>query len=103
MAYQPSYRPGQRIGGRYLVHKAFVGGMGEVFLCLDEETIKPYALKTFQPRFQSANLKRLFEREGFARAGLQAPQVAAEQLLAALDGQRPPRIVNPQVDAEATS
>src|SRR5258708_4161638 len=63
MRHQPTYLPGQRIGGRYLVHKALAGGMGEVFLCLDEQTITPYALKTFQSRYQSSNLEALFKQE----------------------------------------
>src|SRR5215213_9544464 len=42
------YRPGQKIGGRYRVHEALKGGMGEVYLCLDEEHDVPLALKTFQ-------------------------------------------------------
>lgn len=32
---QPRYKPGDKIGGRYQVHKALMGGMGEVYLCLD--------------------------------------------------------------------
>jgi len=45
---QPRYSKGQRIANRYLVHQALSGGMGEVYLCLDEEENYPYALKTFQ-------------------------------------------------------
>jgi eukaryotic-like serine/threonine-protein kinase len=63
MRSQPRYRKGERIGGRYLVHQALMGGMGEVYLCLDLETIQPYALKTFQHRYQSAALKKAFEQE----------------------------------------
>ena len=44
------YQPGDKIGGRYLVHQALMGGMGEVYLCLDLETNLPYTLKTFQQR-----------------------------------------------------
>ncbi len=29
MRPQPRYQPGDRIGGRYRVHKALMGGMGE--------------------------------------------------------------------------
>ncbi len=40
-----------------------MGGMGEVYLCLDLETMYPYALKTFQQRYQSQALRRAFETE----------------------------------------
>ena len=61
----PRYQPGDKIGGRYQVHQALMGGMGEVYLCLDLEEMYPYALKTFQQRYQT-NAQRLrvaFERE----------------------------------------
>src|SRR5882724_5462656 len=57
---QPHYSKGQRIGGRYLVHKALIGGMGEVYLCFDERERMPIALKTFQPRFNTDELKHVF-------------------------------------------
>ncbi|MCB0165315.1 MAG: tetratricopeptide repeat protein [Anaerolineae bacterium] len=60
---QPRYQPGDRIGGRYQVHKALLGGMGEVYLCLDLEENYPYALKTFQQRYQSSALRKAFEQE----------------------------------------
>jgi tetratricopeptide (TPR) repeat protein len=68
MKPQPRYQKGDRIGGRYLVHQALMGGMGEVYLCLDEETMYPYALKTFQQRYlaQSQHLRRAFEQEVLA-------------------------------------
>jgi hypothetical protein len=47
MKSQPRYRPGAKIGGRYQIHKVLMGGMGEVYLCLDLETIQAHALKTF--------------------------------------------------------
>jgi hypothetical protein len=47
---KPRYNHGDKIGGRYLVHKALMGGMGEVYLYLDLEQSLPVALKTFQPR-----------------------------------------------------
>ena len=59
---QPRYKPGERIGGRYRVHKALMGGMGEVYLSLDEEPpVEPIALKTFQGRFP--HLRAIFEEE----------------------------------------
>ena len=51
MRLQPRYYPGDKIGGRHLVHQVKMGGMAEVYLCLDLETIQPYALKTFQQRY----------------------------------------------------
>lgn len=65
MKPQPRYQPGDRIGGRYQVHQALMGGMGEVYLCLDLETIHPYALKTFQQRYQTGTqrLHQAFEKE----------------------------------------
>ena len=35
MKPQPHYQRGDRIGGRYQIHQALMGGMGEVYLCLD--------------------------------------------------------------------
>ena len=61
---QPRYKKGDRIGGRYLVHQALMGGMGEVYLCLDEQDMLPFALKTFQQRyFADTALKKNFEDE----------------------------------------
>src|SRR5690606_21457407 len=44
---------------------ALMGGMGEVYLCLDLKTIQPYALKTFQQRHMtsSAKFSQAFENE----------------------------------------
>ena len=55
MNLQSCYQPGDEIGGRYQVHQALMGGMGEVYLCLDLETIQPYALKTFRTRYLTNN------------------------------------------------
>lgn len=62
---QPRYQPGDKIGGRYQVHQALMGGMGEVYLCLDLEETLPYALKTFQQRYQTGTqrLRQAFEKE----------------------------------------
>jgi serine/threonine protein kinase len=61
---QPRYRKGDRIGGRYLVHQALMGGMGEVYLCLDLEENAPYALKTFQARYMAnPHIRQLFAHE----------------------------------------
>jgi len=59
---QPRYNKGQHIAGRYLVHQALMGGMGEVYLCLDEHPpIEPIALKTFQG--SSPALEGIFKQE----------------------------------------
>jgi serine/threonine-protein kinase len=58
------YKEGDRIAGRYLVHRAQAGGMGEVYLCTDQETQTRYALKTFQaPHLARAGLREAFEEE----------------------------------------
>ena len=58
---QPRYSKGQRIGNRFLVHQALMGGMGEVYLCLDEQQMLPFALKTFQ--ISNPNLADIFKSE----------------------------------------
>ncbi|MBZ0278967.1 MAG: protein kinase, partial [Anaerolineae bacterium] len=58
---QPRYKKGDHIGGRYRVHQALMGGMGEVYLCLDEEGFSPFALKTFQG--SSPGLRDIFKQE----------------------------------------
>jgi serine/threonine protein kinase len=65
MKRQPRYQPGDKIGGRYQVPQALLGGTGEVYLCLDRETYLPFALKTFQQRYltTSTNLRHAFENE----------------------------------------
>lgn len=52
---QPRYKPSDKIGGRYEVYKALMGGMGEVYLCLDVEEDYPLALKTFQQGYLSSS------------------------------------------------
>ncbi len=64
MPHEPRYRKGDKIGGRYLVHQALAGGMGEVYLCLDLQEMLPLALKTFQARYlTSPKARGYFERE----------------------------------------
>src|SRR5713226_7084444 len=64
MQLQPRYKKGDKIGGRYLVHQALMGGMGEVYLCLDLQQNLPLALKTFQARYlTNQKLRQLFESE----------------------------------------
>jgi len=58
------YRKGQTIGGRYHVHQALAGGMGEVYLCFDIQDMLPFALKSFQARYlTSPKAREYFERE----------------------------------------
>lgn len=65
MKNEPRYKLGQCIGRRYLVHDVKMGGIGEVYLCLDLEENYPYALKTFQQRYLTGGqrLQDAFERE----------------------------------------
>lgn len=64
METETQYRQGDKIGERYEVHRVLVGGMGEVYLCLDLKWNTPFALKTFQARYlPNANLRDSFERE----------------------------------------
>ena len=73
MRHKPKYQPGDKIASRYLVHQILMGGMGEVYLCLDLEQNLPYALKTFQERYfeQTQVLRRTFAREVMAWVGLE--------------------------------
>jgi hypothetical protein len=44
MKPQPRYHPGDKIGGCYQVHQARMGGMDEVYFCLDLEQNYPYPI-----------------------------------------------------------
>jgi tetratricopeptide (TPR) repeat protein len=58
------YRKGDTIGGQYLVHQALQGGMGEVYLCLDLQGNRPFALKTFQQKYHfDPKSRELFNEE----------------------------------------
>lgn len=64
MLPQPRYKKGDKIGGRYLVHQALMGGMGEVYLCLDLKQNYPFALKTFQFSYlMNQKFREAFKRE----------------------------------------
>ncbi|MDM8532223.1 tetratricopeptide repeat protein [Anaerolineales bacterium HSG25] len=63
MKATPRYTPGDKIAGRYHVHDVKMGGMGEVYLCLDLKEMYPYALKTFQQRYLNQSLRAAFEQE----------------------------------------
>jgi serine/threonine protein kinase len=81
------YRKGDKIGNRYLVHKALAGAMGEVYLCPDLQHMLPYALKTFQARYlTSPKAREYFEREAGAWVSLEKhPNVVRCFYLAKLD------------------
>jgi serine/threonine protein kinase len=57
------YNRGDKIGGRYLIHQALGGGMGEVYLCRDLEKDLPLALKTFRAQYLSQGLHSAFYKE----------------------------------------
>ena len=64
MAYQFRFKPGDKIGGQYLVYESLVGGFREVYLCLDVENNYPYALKTLKQNFfWDRKLRFLFANE----------------------------------------
>jgi tetratricopeptide (TPR) repeat protein/tRNA A-37 threonylcarbamoyl transferase component Bud32 len=64
MQPQPRYVHGDKIGGRFLVHQTRLGGMGEVYLCLDLVTNTPFALKTLRARYlEHPKLHKDFKRE----------------------------------------
>ena len=64
MDLQSPYNSGDKIKGRFLVHKVLNGGMGEVYLCLDLKTDYPYALKTIQQHLLSNKaIQDAFEHE----------------------------------------
>lgn len=52
MRHTTQYQRGDRIGDQYLVFETFIGGMGEVYQCVDLSSLTPVALKTFQSRFK---------------------------------------------------
>ncbi len=86
--HKPRYQPGDHIGGRYQVHDIKMGGMGEVYLCLDQEEMHPYALKTFQQRYQSNALRQAFEQEVATWVALENhPNIVRCYLMDILDSQ----------------
>jgi tetratricopeptide (TPR) repeat protein/tRNA A-37 threonylcarbamoyl transferase component Bud32 len=58
------FKRGDVIGERYRVQNILEGGMGIIYVCLDEQTDSFVALKTFQARYLSdETAKRRFENE----------------------------------------
>ena len=87
MSYTPRYRRGDRIGGRYQVHQALAGGMGEVYLCLDLKTVQPIALKTIHRRYlKYQEIHQRFEQEAYTWVSLEKhPHIVRCGLLDTLD------------------
>src|SRR5688500_18078732 len=71
MHSQSLYEAGDVIGGRYKVFQVLMGGMGEVYLCLDHEAMSAFALKTFKARFfTDQKLREAFSAEAATWVGL---------------------------------
>lgn len=89
MEPKPRYQPGDKIGGQYLVHQVLMGGMGEVYLCLDLKTTRPFALKTFQAQYlANPNIRELFHREIAAWVALEKhPNIVRCHFMEILDNQ----------------
>lgn len=51
MTVELRYKQGDQIGGKYIVHSALAGGMSEVYLCLEKNNNRPFALKTLQAKY----------------------------------------------------
>lgn len=62
------YAPGSLIANRYeVVSKPLVGGMGIVYLCMDNQEDRPVAIKTIQPKYMpNRTVRDRFLREGTA-------------------------------------
>jgi serine/threonine protein kinase len=58
------YKVGDRIGGRFEIHRILAGGMGTVYVCYDYEFQEAAVLKTIQNKFlQSKERRDSFKRE----------------------------------------
>ena len=69
--FESAFKIGDRIGGRYEVHRILGGGMGVVYVVYDHEARNVLALKTFQNRTaqnsaEQRALERAFEKEASA-------------------------------------
>ena len=68
-----TYPPGTRIGPYEIAGRPLMGGMGIAYICLDTETDRPVALKTFRPELLPDRAARdRFLREGTAWVDLGA-------------------------------
>ena len=45
------HSPGAHIGQYEIASRPLMGGMGIVYICIDHETDRPVALKTFRPEY----------------------------------------------------
>lgn len=68
MGPNPSFQKDDVIGGRYRVLQSLVGGMSEVYICLDAADSVLYAVKTIQNRYlkqldRYAEFLSIFQRE----------------------------------------
>lgn len=68
-----AFQRGDKIDGRYFVHQALSGERGEVYLCLDLETSRAYALKTIHSRhLNDAHNLDAFYKEVAVRVALES-------------------------------
>ena len=56
--FEPAFKIGERIGGRYEVHRTLGGGMGEVYVVYDHQARNVLALKTFQNRGDEKSIRQ---------------------------------------------
>lgn len=64
MQSETHYHQGEKISGRYFVHKTLTSSFFEVYLCLDLESNSPIVLKTFRQHYLSnPGLYKSFEAE----------------------------------------
>lgn len=58
------FQIGDKIGGRFQVHKVMTGGMAEVYLCLTIPNNIPFALKTLKSEYATnSNFREAFKNE----------------------------------------
>ena len=84
----PRYSSGDMIGGRFLVHEALMGGMGEVYLGYDFKHKVPLALKTFQAHLSGPHERKLFNDEVYKWVQLERhPNIVRCRFLETIDNQ----------------
>ena len=73
--FESPFKIGDRIGGRYEVHRILGGGMGTVYVAYDDRSRVVLALKTFQNRAEDSAeqraLEATFEKEASAWIALE--------------------------------
>lgn len=83
------WQVGDKIQGRWLVHKVLRGGMGVVYVVYDEELREPFATKTFQDEIfaRSPSVFERFRREALTWINLEAhPNVAQASFVENIQG-----------------